>query len=93
MKASGTFSVSMNPTDSAITSTQNASFANMAIEKSYSGDLLGKSRGEMLSVRTSQEGSAGYVALEHVEAELNNKRGTFVLQQCGLIIAVKIFYC
>src|ERR1700744_4743470 len=55
-------------------------FGRMPIDKSFHGDLKGTSQGQMLSAGTTIPNSAGYVAIERVEAILNGKRGTFVLQ-------------
>jgi hypothetical protein len=48
-------------------------------------DLAGSSRGEMLSARTAVEGSAGYVAIEHVSGALHGRQGSFVLQHTGVM--------
>jgi Protein of unknown function (DUF3224) len=37
----------------------------------------------MLSATTGVEGSAGYVAIEHVSGTLHGRAGTFVLQHSG----------
>jgi hypothetical protein len=55
----------------------------MLIDKRFGGDLKGTSRGQMLAFRSSVEGSAGYVALEHVEGTLAGRVGSFVLQHSG----------
>lgn len=55
----------------------------MAIDKRYHGALEGTGVGEMLSAMTTTEGSAGYVAIERVNATLEGKRGSFVVQHSG----------
>ncbi|HRF53926.1 MAG TPA: DUF3224 domain-containing protein [Aquimonas sp.] len=55
----------------------------MSIDKVFSGDLQGSSRGEMLSVMGGVEGSASYVAMERVTATLHGRRGSFALQHNG----------
>jgi hypothetical protein len=55
----------------------------MSIDKKFSGDLEGTSKGEMLSTMGIVKGSAGYVAIEKVTGILNGKSGTFVLQHSG----------
>ncbi len=45
--------------------------------------MTGKSVGQMLSARTAVEGSAGYVALERLEATLDGRTGSFILQHSG----------
>jgi hypothetical protein len=57
----------------------------MAIDKRLFGDLEGTSRGEMLSVHSDVEGSAGYVAIEQVSGVLGEKFGTFALQHFGIM--------
>lgn len=61
------------------------SISRMALDKTFSGDIVGTSRGQMLASMTAVEGSAGYVALETVEAQLDGRHGSFVLQHFGLI--------
>jgi hypothetical protein len=55
----------------------------MSIDKVFSGDLQGTARGEMLMAGTETKGSAGYVAIERVNATLAGRSGTFVLQHSG----------
>ena len=76
--AKGTFEVQLTPQ-----SDEGFDAGRMTLDKSYAGDLKGTSKGQMLSVRTATEGSAGYVALEHVTATLEGKSGTFTLQHSG----------
>jgi hypothetical protein len=55
----------------------------MSIDKEISGDLIATTKGQMLSAGTDVKGSAGYVAIEHVEGTLNGRKGSFVLQHTG----------
>ena len=57
----------------------------MTIDKTFSGDLQASSQGQMLSHRTEVEGSAGYVAIEHVDGELDGKKGKFTLQHSSIM--------
>ncbi len=59
--------------------------ASLIIDKQFHGALAATSRGTMLAVRTPEEGSAGYVALELVTGTLDGREGTFVLQHSGLM--------
>lgn len=59
--------------------------ARLAIAKQFQGDLTGASNGEMLSVRTQVEGSAGYVAVERFSGTLHGRRGSFVLLHRGVM--------
>lgn len=76
-RASGTFEVKLTPQTPA---DEAASLGRMSIDKQFHGDLEGTSKGEMLSVMTAVQGSAGYVAMERVTGTLKGRRGTFVLQ-------------
>ena len=60
-----------------------AILGKMAIDKQFHGDLDATSRGEMLTVGTAVQGSAGYVAMELVSGTLQGRDGTFVLQHSG----------
>ena len=57
--------------------------ARMLIDKHFTGDLEAVSKGQMLSASTEVEGSAGYVAIEHVSGTLHGRHGTFLLQHSG----------
>lgn len=83
MKASGTFNVDMKPLDGYAQGKNGLKLNRMSIHKSFEGDLEATSKGEMLSAMTPVKGSAGYVAIEQVDGELNGKKGGFVLQHFG----------
>lgn len=55
------------------------------LDKVYSGDLVGTAAGEMLSAGGTVPGSAGYVAIERVDGELEGRKGTFYLQHTGVL--------
>jgi hypothetical protein len=74
---SGAFDVKMTPQGSAHEAAQIGRFS---LDKTYHGDLEATSLGEMIAVRTAQEGSAGYVAIERVTGTLAGRKGTFALQ-------------
>ncbi len=80
MKATGEFNVDIKPIASYAQGKEGVNLARMSIDKTLSGDLEGRSVGEMLSAMTPVKGSAGYVAIEQVEGTLAGKAGTFVLQ-------------
>lgn len=52
----------------------------LIIDKVFHGDIEGSSQGQMLSAKTAVPASAGYVAIERVEATINGRQGSFVLQ-------------
>lgn len=83
MKASGEFQVKLQPMDSYAKGTEGINIGRMSIDKTFSGDLVATSRGEMLSAMTTVKGSAGYVAIEQVSGSLSGKQGNFVLQHFG----------
>jgi hypothetical protein len=80
-RASGTFEVKMSPQVDG--EEGGASVGRLLIDKRFAGDLEGTSKGQMLGVRTTVEGSAGYVAMELVTGTLHGRAGTFVLQHSG----------
>jgi hypothetical protein len=63
--------------------TDGTKLGRMSIDKEISGDLIATTKGQMLSAGTDVKGSAGYVAIEHVEGTLNGRKGSFVLQHTG----------
>ena len=76
-RATGTFQVQLAPQETA------SPLGRLSIDKQFSGDLQGTSKGEMLAFRTPVEGSAGYVAMEQVSGTLAGRTGTFVLMHMG----------
>lgn len=83
MKASGEFQVKLQPMDSYAKGSEGINIGRMSIDKTFSGDLVATSQGEMLSAMTTVKGSAGYVAIEQVSGSLCGKQGSFVLQHFG----------
>ena len=85
LHASGEFEVNLQPLESYAQGGEGNTLARTSIDKTFAGDLAATSQGEMLSVRTPVEGSAGYVAIEHVTGMLDGKRGSFALQHFGIM--------
>lgn len=81
-RAKGTFDVTLTPLAK---DDKAPSINRMSIDKQFHGDLQGTSKGEMLSVVTAIDGSAGYVALERVSGTINDRTGTFDLQHSGIM--------
>jgi predicted enzyme related to lactoylglutathione lyase len=82
--ASGTFGVQMTPAgEPAVAPDGETPLARMTLDKVFSGDMDGRSRGEMLTAVTPKSGSAGYVAVERFAGTVHGRRGSFVLQHCG----------
>ena len=51
----------------------------MTIDKTFSGDIDGTSKGEMLMGATDSTGAMAYVALERVTGTVNGRNGSFLL--------------
>ena len=81
--AHGTFTVKMEPATSAPADGLTA----FTMEKQYEGDLVGSSKGEMISAGDYKLGAAGYVAIEHVTGTLDGKTGSFALAQMATMNA------
>jgi hypothetical protein len=54
-----------------------------ALDKTYSGDLVARAQGQMLTAITTTRGSAVYVAIERIDGVLHGRRGTFCLAHYG----------
>jgi hypothetical protein len=79
--ARGTFDVKLTPQSTEAGGPDGP--ARLTIQKQFQGDLVGASRGDMLSAMTPVKGSAAYVAIERVTGALLGRRGSFVLQHAG----------
>ena len=79
--ARGTFEVTLTPLET------EDGLGRFRIEKSWHGDLEGSGQGLMLSAGDPVGGRAGYVAMEVVEGSLGGRRGSFALQQSGVMDA------
>lgn len=77
--AKGLFDVQLGP-EALSAVAEGSGLGRLSLDKTYHGDLIATSRGEMLSFRSSTPGSAGYVAMETVSGTLHGRSGTFVLQ-------------
>ena len=82
MRATGNFEVTMKPLE-AYNQAEDAKVGRMSIDKTFAGDLVATSKGEMLSGGSPAEGSAGYVAIERVTGTLAGRSGSFLLQHSG----------
>ncbi|MBO9535197.1 DUF3224 domain-containing protein [Herbaspirillum sp.] len=78
-QANGAFEVKLNPEPLSGVA-EGAGLGRMSLDKTFHGDLVATSRGEMLAFRSSEPGSAGYVAMEKVTGTLHGRDGSFVLQ-------------
>ena len=82
MRAKGTFEVKLSPLET-YNQAADAKIGRMSIDKTFAGDLVATSQGEMLSGGSPAEGSAGYVAIERVTGALRGRSGSFLLQHSG----------
>jgi hypothetical protein len=82
--ATGKFEVTLAPigTDD---KAEGSTLGRLAVEKRFDGDLVGGSKGEMMTAMTGTEGSAGYVAIERFLGTLHGRTGSFVLQHGGIM--------
>lgn len=81
-EARGTFEVVMTP-QPFDTSHGDAGPGRVLLDKTFDGDFVGTGHGQMLSMRSDQPGSAGYVAMERVSGKLHGRAGSFALQHSG----------
>ena len=82
-RATGPFEVKLNPQKPDNPQAEGAGIGRMSIDKRFHGDLDASSQGEMISFRTAEPTSAGYVAIERVTGSLHGRKGSFVLQHSG----------
>jgi len=80
--AKGSFTVEMKP-QSEGGAADGVNLGRMSLDKCFEGDLVGTSKGEMLTALTPIKGSAGYVAIERVTGTLRGRTGSFVFQHSG----------
>ena len=80
--AKGEFNVNLAP-QALSEADADASLGRLSLDKHFHGELEATSKGEMLSARSSVQGSAGYVAIERVTGTLHGRSGSFVLQHSG----------
>ncbi len=83
IKITGSFTVELEPLELSFQGEHGALLSRMSIRKTFNGGMKGQSRGEMLSAKTPVQGSAGYVAIEQVQAQIGELKGSFVLQHFG----------
>ena len=80
--AKGEFNVNLAP-QALADADADASLGRLSLDKHFHGELEATSKGEMLSARSSVQGSAGYVAIERVTGTLHGRSGSFVFQHSG----------
>jgi len=86
--AKGTFEVKVTPLP-AEENIGDATIGRLALDKQFSGDIVGSGKGQMLGIGTEIKESGGYVAAERVNGSVNGKKGSFALQHSGTMQAGK----
>ena len=81
-QAKGTFDVRLVPLAQ---DPEGTPVGRMSNDKRFHGDLDGTSRGQMLMIGSTVEGSAAYVSIEVVTASLAGRSGSFALQHNGVL--------
>jgi len=84
MHAKGTFVVKMGKADTHEIG-QTAGIATMTIDKTWSGDITGTSKGEMLS--SAVDKAMVYVALEKMDVTIDGHAGTFLFTHRATIMS------
>lgn len=64
---------------------EGATLGRSRFDKRFEGGFVGTSVVNMISAVSGVKGSAGYVAIERVEGELDGRVGSFVLQHSGVM--------
>jgi hypothetical protein len=80
--AKGEFTVELKPV-----SAENETPARMSINKTFTGDLVASSTGQMMMDGVAANGARVYVALETVQGQLAGKAGSFILAHRGTMSA------
>jgi hypothetical protein len=78
MEAKGTFDVKVVPAEATGFEKQ-MGVGRYEVDKAWSGDFSGTSKGEMLTSFTETTGSMAYVAMEQMTGKLGDKSGSFYL--------------
>jgi hypothetical protein len=78
MEAKGTFEVKVTPAE-ATAFEKGMGAGRYEIDKTWAGDFVGTSKGEMLTSFTESTGAMAYVAMEQMTGTLGGKRGSFYL--------------
>jgi Protein of unknown function (DUF3224) len=67
-----------------IESADGAELGRIHITRRFHGDIEGTSRAELLTARTP-DGTAVYLALDHISGRVDGREGSFVLQHGGSV--------
>ena len=85
MRATGTFEVKLAPVGNDNTP-EGPNLARMSIDKTFTGDFDGVSKGEMITAAgIAVKESAAYSAVERLTGALHGQQGSFALQHTGIM--------
>lgn len=76
--AQGSFEIELTPLD--VHDGAPDALSRRSLSKTFTGDIVGTSRGEMVGAGSPENESAAYVALELVDGALHGRTGSFWLQ-------------
>lgn len=79
--ANGPFDVKLLPQEDP---NDPSGIGRLLLDKAFHGELDATSRGQMLGLRTANNTSGGYVAMEKVTGSLGGRKGTFHLMHYGI---------
>jgi Protein of unknown function (DUF3224) len=82
--ATGTFEVKLAPQDD---QPADPSMGRMTIDKQWTGDITGTSKGQMLTGGDVKTGSAGYVAIEKFSGTIKGRKGSLIFQHSATMTA------
>ena len=85
MHAKGTFEVKVTPAE-APEPAKEAGLGLFSLEKTFSGEFEGSSKGEMLAGSTESTGAMAYVAIDRVTGKFNGRNGSFLLMHRGTML-------
>lgn len=85
MHATGTFEVKITPAESPALAKE-AGLGLFSLEKTFSGEFEGSSKGEMLSGSAESTGAMVYVAIDRVTGKLKGRSGSFLLMHNGTML-------
>ena len=84
-RATGTFEVQLAPVGNDSTP-EGPNLARMSIDKTFTGDFDGVSKGEMITAAgIAVKESAAYSAVERLTGALHGRQGSFALQHTGIM--------
>lgn len=84
IRATGTFEVKLVP-QTTEGFDEGGALGRMTIDKVFTGDIEGTSKGQMLMAMATVKTSAAYVAVERVTGSVHGRKGTFAMHHTGVM--------